>query len=77
MKNVQISVDEELLRAIDAAGKPLGLKRSQIVRRALRIWLHQQSIENFENKWIAALKSSPDDAKRAERWRDAQTWGEQ
>jgi metal-responsive CopG/Arc/MetJ family transcriptional regulator len=74
MINVQICVDEDLLQAIDKAGKPLGLKRSQIVRQALRVWLQQQSIDRFEHEWIAALQSSPDDAHRAEIWRSAQQW---
>ncbi len=74
MKNVQISVDESLLQAVDKAGKRLGLKRSQIVREALRAWLRKKSIERFEQKWIEALQSSPDDAKSAELWREAQSW---
>jgi len=76
MKNVQISVDEVLLRAIDDAGKPRGLKRSQIVRQALRTWLQQQSVGDFERDWIEALQSSPDDAGRAEVWRSAQSWNQ-
>lgn len=70
-------MDEGLLRAIDKAGKPLGLKRSQIVRRALHMWLHQQSVESFENEWIAALKACPDDSGRAERWQSVQDWREE
>jgi metal-responsive CopG/Arc/MetJ family transcriptional regulator len=76
MKNVQITVDEGLLQAVDKAGKPLGLKRSQIVREALRAWLKKQSVERFEKQWIEALKSAPDDAKSAESWSSAQSWSE-
>ena len=75
MKNVQITVDEVLLDAVDRAGKPLGLKRSHIVRQALRAWLQKQSVERFEQEWIQALQSSsPDDARRAETWAKAQSW---
>ena len=74
MKNVQITVDEELLDAVDRAGKPLGLKRSHIVRQALRAWLQKQSVERFEQEWIQALQSSPDDGSRAETWAKAQSW---
>jgi Ribbon-helix-helix protein, copG family len=38
MKNVQITLDEETLLKVDAAGKSLGLNRYEIVRRALREW---------------------------------------
>jgi metal-responsive CopG/Arc/MetJ family transcriptional regulator len=74
MKNVQITVDEDLLRAVDKAAKPLGLKRSQIVRRALQAWLQKKSVERFEQDWITALQSSPDDAGRADLWMHAQKW---
>jgi metal-responsive CopG/Arc/MetJ family transcriptional regulator len=74
MKNVQITVDEDLLRAVDIAAKPLGLKRSQIVRQALRAWLEKKSVERFEQDWIAALQCSPDDAGRADLWTHAQKW---
>jgi metal-responsive CopG/Arc/MetJ family transcriptional regulator len=75
MKNVQITVDEDTLRQVDRLAKPLGLTRSEIVRRALRQWLRQQSVERFERQWIAALGSHPDDAMRADDWLSVETWG--
>jgi predicted transcriptional regulator len=75
MKNVQITVDDETLREIDRLGKPLGLKRSEIVRRALRDWLQRQAVEDFERQWIRSLGESPDDASRAEDWLAVQSWG--
>lgn len=76
MKNVQITVDEETLRQVDRAAKPLGLKRSQIVRQALRQWLRQRAAEKFEQEWIAALRKTPDDPQRAEEWLPLQTWAD-
>jgi mRNA-degrading endonuclease toxin of MazEF toxin-antitoxin module/predicted transcriptional regulator len=58
MKNVQITVDEETLAQIDRIGRPLGLKRSEIVRRALRDWVQRHAVESFEQEWIEALKKS-------------------
>lgn len=75
MKNVQITVDEETLRRVDQAAKPLGLKRSEIVRQALRQWLRQRSVERFEHQWIAALGRNPDAQARADDWLAAETWG--
>lgn len=75
MKNVQITVDEQTLRQVDRIAKPLGLKRSEIVRQALRQWLRQQSVGRFEQQWIAALGKHPDDATRADDWLTVQTWG--
>jgi len=71
---VQITIDEETLTRVDQIGKPLGLKRSEIVRRALRDWLRSRVVESFEQDWIAALRKEPDDAGRAEDWLEIQTW---
>ena len=74
MKNVQITIDQATLTAVDRVAAPLGLKRSEIVRQALREWLRRRSVERFEREWIAALQTSPDDAKRADEWLSSQTW---
>jgi metal-responsive CopG/Arc/MetJ family transcriptional regulator len=74
MKYVQISVDEDTLRAVDQAAKPLGLKRSEVVRRALREWLQRRAVERFETEWISSLEETPDDSRRADAWLDAQAW---
>lgn len=74
MKNVQVSIDEETLRNVDRAAEPLGLTRSEIVRQALRQWLHRQAVEGFEQAWIAALRETPDDPSRAEAWLSGETW---
>jgi metal-responsive CopG/Arc/MetJ family transcriptional regulator len=75
MKNVQITIDDETLARVDRVGKPLGLNRSEIVRQALRQWLHCQAVENFEREWITALQKTPDEASRADDWIDIQAWG--
>ncbi|MGH9386238.1 MAG: CopG family ribbon-helix-helix protein [Vicinamibacterales bacterium] len=74
MKNVQITIDQATLAALDRAAAPLGLKRSEIVRQALRAWLRRRSVERFEQDWIGALQKKPDDAKRADDWLLSQTW---
>lgn len=74
MKNIQITIDEETLLKVDQAGKPLGLNRSEIVRRALRDWLNRQAIETFEQEWIDSLQRKPDDEKRAKDWSGVQAW---
>jgi hypothetical protein len=74
MKNVQVTIDQETLTEVDRIGKPLGLKRSDIVRRALRDWLRRHAVERFEQDWIDALGTTPDKAGRADDWRAIQTW---
>ena len=74
MKNVQVTVDEATLAQVDRIGRPLGLKRSEIVRQALRDWLRRHAVERFEQEWIAALRKRPDEASRAEDWKRIQAW---
>jgi metal-responsive CopG/Arc/MetJ family transcriptional regulator len=75
MKNIQITVDQETLEMIDRVGKPRGLKRSEIVRQALRDWLRRHAVESFEQAWVDALQKHPDKAERADAWMDIQVWG--
>jgi metal-responsive CopG/Arc/MetJ family transcriptional regulator len=74
MKNIQITVDEETLRQVDRVSGPMGLKRSEVVRQALRQWLQRRATERFEEEWIAALGREPDDTRRAEDWLGVQSW---
>jgi metal-responsive CopG/Arc/MetJ family transcriptional regulator len=74
MKNVQITVDPETLAEVDRVGKPLGLKRSEIVREALREWLRRRSIARFEDEWVAALRNRRDAGDDADEWRAIQMW---
>lgn len=74
MKNVQISIDQETLAQVDRVGKPLGLKRSEIVRQALREWLRRRSITRFEEEWIAALRKRPAESGDADDWLGVQAW---
>lgn len=75
MKNVQITIDDATLSAVDRAAGPLGLKRSEIVRQALREWLRRRSVERFEEDWIAALRKKADNPTRADDWLASQAWG--
>jgi metal-responsive CopG/Arc/MetJ family transcriptional regulator len=75
MRNVQITIDDETLARLDRVRKALGLSKSEIVRQALRQWLHRHAVEHFEREWIAALERKPDEAVRADEWIDVQAWG--
>jgi metal-responsive CopG/Arc/MetJ family transcriptional regulator len=74
MKNIQITVDDETLRQVDRVSGPLGLKRSEVVRQALRQWLQRRATERFEQEWIAALRQTPEDGQPADDWLAAQAW---
>ena len=74
MKNIQITVDEQTLRQVDRLSKPLGLKRSAIVRQALQQWLHRRAVERFERDWIAAATGQETERSAADDWIAVQAW---
>ena len=76
MKNVQISFEENLLKSIDSIASSSQLSRSAIVREALRNWIKQREIREFERKWIRKLKERPQDAVNTEAWMDVEKWEE-
>ncbi len=77
MKNVQISFDENLLKAIDRITASDKLTRSAVVREALENWIRQREIQEFEEAWIRKLKEIPDDITDSETWLQAEQWGDQ
>jgi len=56
MKNVQISFDEQLLKTIDRFATSSKLTRSAVVREAVKTWIRQKEIKEFEDDWIKKLK---------------------
>jgi metal-responsive CopG/Arc/MetJ family transcriptional regulator len=77
MKNAQISFDEKLLREIDRAAASSRKTRSAIVREAVKEWLNQKQIRDFEEQWIAKLRENPPDVTDSEAWANADRWEEE
>ena len=72
MKNVQINIDEKLLRAIDHLAASHQLSRSAMVREALENWIRQRGIKEFEEARIRKLKEIPDDITDSDTWLKAE-----
>ena len=77
MKNVQISLDEDLLETVDELAASTHLSRSAVVRDALKNWVRVRKVKNFEDEWIAKLKEKPQDLSEAEAWAKAESWSEE
>lgn len=77
MKNVQISFDENLIDAVDRMAASSKTSRSAVIRDAIRHWLREKEIKEFEENWIQSLKEKPDDSKDTEAWTKAQQWSDQ
>ena len=76
MKNIQISFDENLLDSVDRIAATSGTSRSAIVREALKNWVRQKEVREFEQDWISKLKESPDELEHSDEWMNIQQWGD-
>lgn len=77
MKNIQISFDENILQEVDNAASSSKTSRSAIIRDAIKFWLREKYVKDFEQNWIRNLKENPDESKDLEAWTKIQTWSEQ
>ena len=53
------------------------LSRSAVVREALKIWIRQKQVKEFEDDWIAKLKENPVDQEEDEAWLAAESWSDE
>jgi metal-responsive CopG/Arc/MetJ family transcriptional regulator len=77
MKNVQISFDEDLIKTIDRFATSSRLTRSAVVREAVKTWIRQKEIKEFEDDWIQKLKESPVDPDDSEVWLKVEKWSDE
>jgi len=76
MKTVQMTLDENLVKAVDSAAKKLGTTRSAFTREALRSALKEVRVRDLELKHREGYKRKP--VKRGEfsDWESEQIWGD-
>ena len=76
MKTVQMTLDEQLVRAVDSAARKLGTTRSAFTRDALRSALKEVRLRELESKHREGYQRKP--AKRGEfsDWEAEQVWGD-
>jgi metal-responsive CopG/Arc/MetJ family transcriptional regulator len=76
MKTVQMTLDENLVKAVDGAAKKLGTTRSAFTREALRSALREVRLRDLESKQREGYKRKP--VKRGEfsDWESEQVWGD-
>lgn len=77
MKNTQISFDEKLLKEIDRVAASARKTRSAIVREAVKAWLIQKQIQDFEDQWIKKLRETPEEVEESEAWINADHRGDE
>jgi metal-responsive CopG/Arc/MetJ family transcriptional regulator len=76
MKTVQMTLDEDIVKAVDKAAKRLGTTRSGFTREALRSALRKVHIMELERKHREGYNRKP--VKRGEfsDWESEQAWVE-
>jgi metal-responsive CopG/Arc/MetJ family transcriptional regulator len=75
MKTVQMTLDEDLIVAVDRAAKKLGTSRSQFTRTALREALAQLSTRRLEERDREGYRRKPVRKGEFDVWHAEQSWG--
>jgi predicted transcriptional regulator len=76
MKTVQMTLDEELIKAVDRVSKQLHTTRSAFTRKALREALSRYSLEKLERKHREGYERHRVADGEFSIWEAEQAWGE-
>lgn len=74
MKTIQMTIDEELLAAVDTAVRDSGTSRSAFLREALQQALRARRIAALERQQIAGYERHPVEPDEFDVWQDEQVW---
>ena len=77
MKTVQMTLDEELIHAVDQISKQLHTSRSAFTRQALRDALNRYEQERLEEKHRQGYIQHPVQADEFSVWEAEQAWGDE
>jgi predicted transcriptional regulator len=76
MKTVQMTLDEQLVKAVDSAARKLGTIRSGFTREALRSALKEVRVRELELKQREGYKRKPVRRSEFSDWESEQLWGD-
>lgn len=77
MRTVQMTLDDELVKAIDRAVKRLKTTRSAFAREALRRALSNLKIAELEQKHRRGYEMHPVSGNEFSVWENEQEWGDE
>lgn len=77
MRTIQMTLDDDLVKAVDMISKELKTNRSSFTRKALRAAIAQHNIRCLEEQHRRGYQQHP--VKKAEfsAWENEQNWGEE
>ena len=76
MKTVQMTLDENLVRAVDRVVKRLRTTRSAFTRKALRDALAKVNVAKLERRHREGYAAHPVGKKEFSVWENEQEWGD-
>ncbi len=74
MRTVQMTLDKDLLSAVDKAARRLGTTRSAFAREALRQALAKMRIQELERKHREGYTRKPVKRREFDIWEGEQAW---
>ncbi|MBW2264741.1 MAG: ribbon-helix-helix protein, CopG family [Deltaproteobacteria bacterium] len=76
MRTIQMTIDDDLVKAVDRVSKQLNTSRSSFTRKALREALASYNLEQLERKHRQGYERHPVAADEFSIWETEQAWGE-
>jgi metal-responsive CopG/Arc/MetJ family transcriptional regulator len=76
MQTVQMTMDEDLVTAVDRVAKQLCTSRSAFTRKALREAISRHNAEELELKHSQGYKEHPVGIDEFSLWENEQAWGD-
>ena len=77
MRTIQMTLDDDLVKAVDRVSKELQTNRSAFARKALRDALARYSLGQLELKHRLGYQRYPASADEFSVWETEQAWGDE
>jgi len=77
MRTIQMTLDDDLVKAVDRVSKQLHTNRSAFTRKALRDALARYNLEQMERKHRQGYERNPVGADEFSVWETEQAWGDE
>jgi metal-responsive CopG/Arc/MetJ family transcriptional regulator len=77
MRTIQMTLDDDLVKAVDRVSRQLKTNRSSFTRMALREALTRYSLEQLERKHRQGYERQPVAADEFSIWEKEQAWGDE
>ena len=77
MRTIQMTLDDDLVKAVDRISKQLHTSRSAFTRKALREAIERYKIEQLELKHRLGYERLPIGSGEFSAWENEQAWGDE